>query len=374
MLSLWADFLPRVLFVVFCNVGTVNTLVISISSFLLATAPSGLSTSRISTATTEPGSTASVAEETLNDGNLTTYLEEGAEYHPTKTSDATAVGPKTTKNGTSGYYRRRSLTNYIQCELSRSSRESGVKSESISLNVITSSSMNGSPVFVTSYVGSTILFATLSSSEMSPSASSSTPSATSPLPTIESNLRHHQRTVVGRAVGGAVGGGLFITALALLLYKLVRRARYRGQPPSHQHRSVHRTKARDSKDISLTIVPFSALSPTQDALYVNSSLRPWTSSINRTSKEKIATTPISAPFVPPPPRTSLPEAPPTPERLPSHERNCPSKFVEQLMVNSTDLDVLVAIAKAARKQHSESEPLDNLEHSSVGTFIRTRSP
>ncbi|KAJ4496945.1 hypothetical protein C8R41DRAFT_865823 [Lentinula lateritia] len=169
--------------------------------------------------------------------------------------------------------------------------------------------------------------------------------------------KHSERNIVSRAVGGAVGGVMFLLILALLTFLLFRRNRQRRRSPSQQYlRSVPITSRavsqdRDMKDPSSRTASPSTYTSTRTATYSKSFVRPWTADLESGSTFKddssVTTQSISAPFIPPAPRTTVPEAPPPLERLTSDLRDRPSRFVEQLMVNSTDLGVLLAIAKGA---------------------------
>ncbi|KAJ3790158.1 hypothetical protein GGU10DRAFT_341223 [Lentinula aff. detonsa] len=183
-----------------------------------------------------------------------------------------------------------------------------------------------------------------------------------------STKKHSERSVVGRAVGGAVGGAMFLIT-ALFMFLLLRRNRQRKRSPSQQYlqsvRSVSRSAGavspdRDIKDFSSS----RTTSPTKDkqtASYSKGFTRhPFItdSESGSTFKDSSVTIQsISAPFVPPPPRTNVPEAQPPQERLPNDLRNRPSRFVEQLMVNSTNLGVLLAIAKAEAEQRKGQEEI-----------------
>ncbi|KAJ3732336.1 hypothetical protein DFJ43DRAFT_323426 [Lentinula guzmanii] len=158
-----------------------------------------------------------------------------------------------------------------------------------------------------------------------------------------------------------------ITALFIFLF--LRRNRQRKRSPSQQYlqsvRSVSRTAGavspdRDIKDFSSS----RATSPTKDKQTASYSkgftrhLLITDSESGSTFKDSSVTIQsISAPFVPPPPRTNVPEAQPPQERLPTDLRNRPSRFVEQLMVNSTNLGVLLAIAKAEAEQRKRQKEI-----------------
>ncbi|KAJ4494599.1 hypothetical protein C8J55DRAFT_484355 [Lentinula edodes] len=175
--------------------------------------------------------------------------------------------------------------------------------------------------------------------------------------------KHSERNIVNRAVGGAVGGGMFLLILALLMFLLFRRHRQRRRSPSQQYlRSAPITSRavsqdRDMKDPSSRTASPSTYTSTRTATYSKSFVRPWTADLESGSTFKddssVTTQSISAPFIPPAPRTTVPEAPPPLERLTNDLRDRPSRFVEQLMVNSTDLGVLLAIAKAEAGQRHE---------------------
>ncbi|KAJ3853590.1 hypothetical protein EV368DRAFT_63983 [Lentinula lateritia] len=175
--------------------------------------------------------------------------------------------------------------------------------------------------------------------------------------------KHSERNIVNRAVGGAVGGGMFLLILALLMFLLFRRNRQRRRSASQQYlRSVPITSRavsqdRDMKDPSSRTASPSTYTSTRTATYSKSFVRPWTADLESGSTFKddssVTTQSISAPFIPPAPRTTVPDASPPLERLTSDLRDRPSRFVEQLMVNSTDLGVLLAIAKAEAGQRHE---------------------
>ncbi|KAJ4482539.1 hypothetical protein J3R30DRAFT_3855555 [Lentinula aciculospora] len=182
-------------------------------------------------------------------------------------------------------------------------------------------------------------------------------------PTDVTKRKNSKQNIVGRAVGGAVGGGMFVIILALLIFLSLRRYRQRRRPPSQQYlRSVPIippavSQDRDIKDANSRAASPSTYTSTRTTSNYKAFMRPWTAALESGSTfrddSSVTIQSISAPFVPPPPRTNIPEAQPPSERLPSDSRNRPSKFVEQLMVNSTNLGVLVAIARAEAGQRQE---------------------
>ncbi|KAF8828004.1 hypothetical protein HHX47_DHR4000948 [Lentinula edodes] len=134
---------------------------------------------------------------------------------------------------------------------------------------------------------------------------------------------------------------------------------------------------RDMKDPSSRTASPSTYTSTRTATYSKSFVRPWTADLESGSTFKddssVTTQSISAPFIPPAPRTTVPEAPPPLERLTNDLRDRPSRFVEQLMVNSTDLGVLLAIAKAEagqrHEQHKDPTPSSSNMKPSSGKYM-----
>ncbi|KAJ3753903.1 hypothetical protein EV360DRAFT_87350 [Lentinula raphanica] len=232
------------------------------------------------------------------------------------------------------------------------------------------------PATSTSSVATFFDLAASTSSTVSTSNAASTPSPSTTSPA----KKHSERSVVAPAVGGAVGGALFVVILAFLMLVLLRRNRHSKRPPSEQYlRTVRSVSTRATGAVSPdrdVKSPSSSrtTSPTKDtrsaSYHSKPFMRPWTAKSESTSTFRddstISIHSISPPFIPPPPRTNVPEAQPPQERLPHALRNRPSRFVEQLTVNSTNLGVLVAIAKAEAEQKAEQR--DTLLLSDLNTL------